>query len=87
MKLLYITYYSQVVQRLKSDRTREMADNLLAHNGDCTGVRPDDPKYVVCADCPLRVHTLRDGVMCLRVLDTNTIALLRKMRTREDICN
>ena len=85
MKLLSILYYSQVVQRLKSDRTREMADNLL-YNGACAGVRPDDPKYVVCADCPLRVHTIR-GVMCLHAIDTNAIALLRKMCTREGICS
>ena len=80
MKLLHISYYSQVAQRLKSDRTREMADNLLALNGDCAGVRPDDPKYVVCSECPLRIHTIR-GSMCLHVLDTNAIALLRKMHT------
>ena len=86
MKLLHILYYSQVVQRLKSDSIREMADILISLNGACTSVYPDDPEYVACSECPLRVHTIR-GVMCLHVLDTNAIAMLRKMRTPEDICS
>ena len=86
MKLLHISYYSQVIQLLKNEHIRKMADNLISLNGACTSVRPGDPKYVACSECPLRVHTIR-GVMCLHVLDTNAIAMLRKMRTPEDICS
>ena len=86
MKLLYILYYSEVVQRLKSEQIRLMADNLLACDGNCTEIRPDDPKYVNCPNCPLRVQT-RHGIMCLHSFDKNALAILKKMRTWEDICS
>lgn len=84
MKLSSILYYSQVAQRLKSEQIRKMADNLLDVDGNCAGIRPDDSKYVVCPDCPLRVHTL-NGVMCLHAFDPHSLSVLRKIHKRDTI--
>lgn len=84
MKLSSILYYSQVVQRLKSEQIRKMADNLLACDGNCTGIRPDDPKYVSCPNCPLRIHSTH-GDLCFHVIDPHSLSVLRKIHKRDTI--
>ena len=84
MKLSSILYYSQVVQRLKSEKIRLMADKLLAVNGNCSGTLPDDPNYVQCSNCPLRVHSMH-GDLCFHVIDPHSLSVLRKIHKRDTI--